>query len=266
LQFGQRAPGVRDRFLPQRRFEQRRDGVGLGQLLHRRRLVLRPVLIDLRLHRSAHFWQQRFRFGGHCRRRRQTDEHYGDGRAHGLLRSLVFGPWRRYRWKQGHSEQFRPERRRLMLHSLVLSTVAAFLAAPVFADDLKLSEDEMAVVELTNAERKKADLPPLKPNSKLFAAARAHVTNMARQDKLAHDLDDKTPEDRITAAGYMFSRWGENIGWRGETPKAAIAEWMDSPIHKDNILNKEFTEIGVAVAKNEKGERYWVQVFAAARD
>jgi len=152
-----------------------------------------------------------------------------------------------------------------MLRSLVLSTVAAFLAAPVFADDLKLSDDEKAVVELTNTERKKADLPPLKPNPTLLAAARAHAANMAKQDKLAHELDDKTPEDRITATGYKYERWGENIGWKYESPKAAVAEWMDSPVHKDNVLNKDFTEVGVAVAKNEKGERYWVQVFAVPR-
>ncbi|WP_390699266.1 CAP domain-containing protein [Gemmata massiliana] len=36
---------------------------------------------------------------------------------------------------------------------------------------------------------------------------------------------------------------------------------MDSEMHRDNILRKDYTEIGVAVAKNEKGEPYWVQVF-----
>ena len=149
-----------------------------------------------------------------------------------------------------------------MVRSLLLSA-AAFLAAPAMADDLKLSEDEKAVIELTNAERKKADLPPLTANPKLFAAARAHAGNMAKQDKLAHELDDKTAEDRLKAASYKYSRYGENIGWKYDTPKVAIAAWMDSPIHKENILTKDFTEIGVAVAKNAKGEPYWVQVFGA---
>ena len=36
---------------------------------------------------------------------------------------------------------------------------------------------------------------------------------------------------------------------------------MDSEPHRENILKEEFSEIGVAVAKNEQGERYWVQVF-----
>jgi uncharacterized protein YkwD len=150
-----------------------------------------------------------------------------------------------------------------MFRALVLSLVVAAGAIPAAADELRLTDDEKAVIKLTNAERKKADLPPLKPNAKLFAAARAHAANMAKQDKLAHELDDKTPADRVTAAGYKYSRWAENIGWDYRDPKAAVAAWMDSPEHKANILNEEVTEIGVGVAKNTKGEPYWVQVFGA---
>lgn len=153
-----------------------------------------------------------------------------------------------------------------MTRSLLTIVALMMFGAVTAADEVKLSEDEKAVIDLTNAERKKDDLPPLKPSAKLFTAARAHAANMAKQDKLAHDLDEATPADRITSAGYKFRRWGENIGWKAETPKAAITEWMDSTIHKENILNKDFTEIGVAVAKNEKGERYWVQVFAAPQE
>jgi len=144
---------------------------------------------------------------------------------------------------------------------------AAALALPFAlpADEkeppFKLSADEKAVVEFTNAERKKAELPPLAANPKLTAAARGHAANMAKQDKLEHTLDDKKFDDRITAAGYKFAAAGENIAWNPATPKEVVAGWMDSPPHKANIENKDFTEIGIGVAKNEKGEPYWVQVF-----
>src|SRR5579871_6416930 len=98
----------------------------------------------------------------------------------------------------------------------VLPVLLAAAAAP--PDEFKLSENEQAVVDLTNAERKKAGLDPLKPNPKLFDAARSHVANMAKQDKLEHDLDGKTSADRVTAAGYVFARTGENIGWNYQTP------------------------------------------------
>ena len=155
---------------------------------------------------------------------------------------------------------------KLMLKLFVTALAVAATALAEEKPALKLSDDEKAVIELTNAERKKADLPPLKPNPKLFEAARSHAANMAKQDKLDHELDEKTPEDRLKAAGYKYSRWGENIGWSYADPKRAIEGWMDSPIHKDNILNKDFTEIGVAMVKNEKGEPYWVQVFGAPLD
>ena len=65
----------------------------------------------------------------------------------------------------------------------------------------------------------------------------------------------------MTAAGYKYARTGENIGWNYRTPKEAVAGWMNSPPHKENILTKPYTDIGVAVAKNERGEPYWIQVF-----
>lgn len=128
---------------------------------------------------------------------------------------------------------------------------------------VKLSTEEQGVIDLTNAERKKADkgLEPLKMNPKLMEAARKHAANMAAQEKLEHVLDEKSPADRAEAAGYEWTTIGENIAQGPETPKKVVAGWMDSPPHRGNILNDEYTEIGVAVAKSKSGELYWVQVF-----
>jgi uncharacterized protein YkwD len=132
-------------------------------------------------------------------------------------------------------------------------------------DALKPTKEEQELIDLTNAERKKADLKPLAPNPQLTAAARGHAANMANQDKLEHTLDDKTPTGRVKAAGYKYRQTGENIAWGAENPKQVVEGWMDSEPHRENILKEEFTEIGVAVAKNEKGERYWVQVFGTPK-
>src|SRR5262245_17823641 len=85
-------------------------------------------------------------------------------------------------------------------------------------DEIKLTAEEQAVIDLTNAERKKAekdgkplDLKPLKMNPKLMDAARKHAENMAKQDKLEHVLDEKTPADRVKTAGYKYRACGENI-------------------------------------------------------
>lgn len=147
----------------------------------------------------------------------------------------------------------------------VLSAVALLPPAPgqEKKDELKLSKEEQELIDLTNAERKKAELPPLAVNPKLMAAARAHAENMARQEKLEHTLDDKDPAARVTDAGYKFRTTGENVAWNADTPKEAVKDWMDSPPHRENILKKGYADIGAAVAKSKKGERYWVQVFGA---
>jgi uncharacterized protein YkwD len=147
--------------------------------------------------------------------------------------------------------------------------LALFLLAPVSAappadkDKFKLSDDEQALLDRTNAERKAAGVPELKASPKLFAAARGHAANMAKQNVLAHDLDGKTFGDRITAAGYRFASAAENVAQGQQTPKEAVETWMNSPPHKANLLNADYTAVGLAVAANDKGERFWVQVFAA---
>ncbi len=128
-------------------------------------------------------------------------------------------------------------------------------------DELKLTADEQAVIDRTNDERLTFALKPLKANPQLMEAARKHAENMAKQDKLEHVLDEKTPSDRTKAAGYKSGFVGENIAWNQKDAKEVLTGWMDSEGHRDNILKKEYTEIGVAVAKNAKGEPYWVQVF-----
>lgn len=162
----------------------------------------------------------------------------------------------------------RPSRVFALLFSLVASAAGAVGQKDDKKDALKITEDEQAVIDLTNAERKKAekdgkplDLKPLKMNPKLMDAARKHAENMATQDKLEHVLDEKTPADRVKAAGYKYRACGENIAWNAKTPKAVVEGWMNSEGHRENILKPEYSEIGVAVVKNKKGERYWVQVF-----
>jgi len=124
-----------------------------------------------------------------------------------------------------------------------------------------LSARERTLLELTNKEREKEGLKLLRANPKLFAAARAHSANMARQDKLAHELDDKKPDERMRAAGYEGANWGENIAGGMPTPATAMEVWMNSEGHRGNILNPGYSEIGIGIATNERGVPYYTQVF-----
>jgi uncharacterized protein YkwD len=147
-----------------------------------------------------------------------------------------------------------------VLPVLALSTIRLPAAAE---PNVEMSKQEKEILELTNKEREKENLPPLERHPLLFKAARAHSANMAKQEKMEHVLDDKNPGQRVEDAGYKWMNVGENIAATDNEPPAAIIKlWMDSKLHRANILNKDFRHIGIGIAKNDKGETYYTQVFA----
>ena len=128
---------------------------------------------------------------------------------------------------------------------------------------LELTAEEKAVLELTNQERAKEKQPPLKPNPILMKIARAHSRNMAKQEKLAHELDGKKPHERAEDAGYKGAWIGENcaVGSDPYPPKDVMKGWMESAGHRKNLLDKKYKEIGIGAAKSASGDIYWTQVF-----
>jgi uncharacterized protein YkwD len=148
----------------------------------------------------------------------------------------------------------------------VLLAVVGFALAPAFAaDDDKLTptKEEQAALDVTNKEREAAKLPPLKFHPTLYKAAREHSENMAKQNKLEHSLDGVTYVDRMLAMKYPGKGFGENIacGYPKMSAKEAVAEWMSSPPHKENLLKESFGEVGIARAVAKDGTVYWTQVF-----
>lgn len=133
---------------------------------------------------------------------------------------------------------------------------------PNAASPEELAKTEKAVFDLANAERKKVQLAPLVANPLLTKAARSHSANMAKQSRLEHTLDGKTVGGRLTDVGYVWRSCGENIALGPQTPADAISAWMSSPGHKDNMLSKDFTHIGVASATGADGQQYWTMVLA----
>src|SRR4051812_676927 len=119
-----------------------------------------------------------------------------------------------------------------------------YLCSALTAAEFSISPDEQKILELTNKEREKAGAPALKPSEKLFQAARGHSKNMARQNTLSHELDGKQVWDRVEKTGYKFTTVAENVAYNQSSPKAVLKSWMESPGHRENILNKKSTEIG----------------------
>jgi len=123
---------------------------------------------------------------------------------------------------------------------------------------------ENELLKLTNLERQKVGLPPLKLSSQLTRAAQLHAGDMAKNNYFSHTgLNGSSMVDRAKGTGYKYSALGENIAAGKATPEGTIRQWMNSSGHRANILNARFTEIGFgyANAPNSPYRHYWVQVF-----
>ncbi|MGW2559359.1 sigma-70 family RNA polymerase sigma factor [Streptomyces sp. NPDC001514] len=120
------------------------------------------------------------------------------------------------------------------------------------------------VLALVNAERAKAGCGPVSSDDKLATAAGNHSADMAARDFFDHtNPDGQDPGDRITAAGYRWSTYGENIARGQQTPASVMDSWMNSPGHRANILNCSFKELGVGI-HDASGGPWWTQAFGTA--
>lgn len=108
--------------------------------------------------------------------------------------------------------------------------------------------DYKKIIELTNTERQKKGLPLLVENEALDKAAKLKGENMFAENYWAHFAPSgKTPWDFILGAGYKFTFAGENLAKNFYSPTEIVNAWMNSPTHRDNLLNPNYKDIGIAV-------------------
>ncbi|MFG2635398.1 sigma-70 family RNA polymerase sigma factor [Streptomyces sp. NPDC048362] len=119
------------------------------------------------------------------------------------------------------------------------------------------------VIALVNKERATAGCAPVTEDAQLDRAAQGHSDDMAARNFFDHtNPDGADPGQRITAAGYRWSTYGENIAEGQQTPQAVMDSWMNSPGHRANILNCSFKNLGVGVHKGGGGP-WWTQNFGS---
>jgi uncharacterized protein YkwD len=112
-----------------------------------------------------------------------------------------------------------------------------------------------ATLCLLNGERADHGLAPLSPDERLASAATAYAHDLVAGSYFSHTgRDGSGVADRIERSGYLprDAGWvlGENLAWGTgglATPGAIMQAWMNSPGHRENILNPGFREIGVGV-------------------
>ncbi|TDH71091.1 hypothetical protein CCR75_004651 [Bremia lactucae] len=129
---------------------------------------------------------------------------------------------------------------------------------------LALEDYHFAMLAAVNHERAKEGVPPLCMNNKLQQAAQAHSENMARNNYMGHeDVDGSTLVDRVTRAGYSFDAIAENVAIDSSDVAAVMIAWMKSENHHLNIMNTEYTMIGIGYTSSQESmvKIYWTQDF-----
>ncbi|UYO36723.1 CAP domain-containing protein [Bacillus zhangzhouensis] len=125
--------------------------------------------------------------------------------------------------------------------------------------DSSLNAFEKEVVELTNKERAKQGLKALSVDSKLSKSARAKSQDMKDKNYFSHTSPTYgSPFDQMKQFGITYKSAGENIAQGQRSPQEVVTAWMNSEGHRANILNKNYTHIGVGYVKSGN---YWTQQF-----
>ena len=115
------------------------------------------------------------------------------------------------------------------------------------------------VVALVNEERAKNGLQPLSNNTDLSEVAYIKAVDMAENNYFEHTSPTYgSPFDMMNTFGITYTAAAENIAQGYTTAESVMEGWMNSDGHKANILNPDYTEIGVGYEKNEHN---WVQMF-----
>ena len=102
---------------------------------------------------------------------------------------------------------------------------------------------------------------PLILESDVAAVAQSHSEDMQRRDFFDHENPDgRTPMQRVLAYGIPVRAVAENIALGQPTGRVVLESWLDSPGHRQNLLNCDYTHHGVGLAG-----AYWTHVLVRLR-
>ena len=136
---------------------------------------------------------------------------------------------------------------------IIISTAASVEA---------ISRDQAAeeILHLVNVERRKAGVPALKLSRELYRPAMIRAREIIKS--FSHTRPNGLPFSSVFY-GISYKTVGENLAAGQTSCEMVVQQWMDSPGHRANILNKKFKFLGVAYIYEGKVryKHYWVQEF-----
>lgn len=148
-------------------------------------------------------------------------------------------------------------------------TAAAVAVLFVEAPQVAQAASPSQMVVATNKERAKAGLPALKSNPQLARAAQMKANDMAKKGYFSHTSPSGlSPKSLLSYVKYLWRAYAENIAVSTKSTQNFVANWMQSPGHRKNILNPQYKEIGIATASgyyNGRPVTFAVQEFGTRR-
>lgn len=120
-----------------------------------------------------------------------------------------------------------------------------------YASNINVSD----LLNETNARRSAAGVGPLSINGELTNAAAGKASDMFANQYWAHTSPQgKEPWAFITGAGYNYVFAGENLARDFGDSRSVVDAWMNSPSHRENLLNSRFQDVGFAVLNGKYGD------------
>jgi len=145
----------------------------------------------------------------------------------------------------------------VVLAALLLTPISHAAASP------QDGSPESLLLDAANRSRATAGLPPLQWDAALAVAARQHAQRMVQQDTLSHQFPGELPlQQRAMQAGARFSVIAENVA-EGPTVLGLHTQWMNSPPHRANLLDRELNAVGIAVVQSGE-ELFGAEDFSVA--
>lgn len=124
-----------------------------------------------------------------------------------------------------------------------------------------LNEEEEKALELINEYRKQNGLKELKAISKLQEIAYLKADDLVQNQYFAHTSETLgTPFEMLQANGIEYKVAGENLAGN-TTPERAVEAWINSELHRNNILDKEYEYTGLVAIDSPVYGRVYVQLF-----
>lgn len=151
----------------------------------------------------------------------------------------------------------------------IVSTLllAGLLVTPALADDESLTT---RIIALSNQMRKENGIRPVAQLNYLSEAAAGHSQEMAKLKYFSHTSPTvglERPKSRIEVAGGWDMSIAENIYRSVGVPENELAQdvvdaFMNSPVHRANLLNPKFNSMGIGIARVGKDEWAITQLFS----